>query len=345
MAARKKPTGAASPDLDVASVDLGDLAASLQETIQEDPQPTNDIFLLDALKLAQFEKAGVDPNVVEISVVLHDTQKGRISIPGRYPIESMTLEEVARRWGPGIYEIRGYNSSKRAVAYARHQLRGVAPSPVPRAQATAMHEAGAASSSAEGGSFEQQLMRMLLLKMVEGFAGGPNPGAVDPMRDTMAQMVKMMAMQQQMALTSLQAQQTLNQQNAAPREAMQDRFLALVEKSIAGGKGSAPGGFAEALPVLQLGMSLGQRMAGGAPAVAAEDGSKPPAWLEVVPEIADTVGVPLIVSLAQAFLPPEKAQQVLEAIGEHSKARQAEAKAQEANGGDGGPSGPHVDLG
>lgn len=342
MPPRKKQPKATEPSSpDVATVDLGDLAEQFADQTPEEREPSSDLFVLDALKLAQLEKAGVDSTVVEVSVTLHDTHKGRITIPGRYPIEGLSLEEIARRWGPGIYELRGFNQQKRAVAYARHQLRGVAPAPAPATSASSL-----GGSSGGGDSFEREIMRALLLRMVDQQGGGG--AAADPLRSTMAEMAKMMALQQQMALTALQAQQQISQANAAPAQAMQDRFLALVEKSINGKAQNGGGGFAEAMPILQLGMSLGQRIAGGGSSAivpATDDTPKPPGWLEVVPEIADTVGVPLIVSLAQAFLPPDKAQQVLEAIGEHAKARQAEARAAEQNGGDGAPTSAHVDLG
>jgi hypothetical protein len=93
------------------------------------------------------------------------------------------------------------------------------------------------------------------------------------------------------------------------------------------GNGNGGGTLAELMPLLTLGINLGSRMAGaGAGAGTGEPAEKKNEWLEMVPELADSLGVPLIVALSQT-LPEAKAKEALRAIEEHMKARQAEAHA------------------
>jgi hypothetical protein len=53
-------------------------------------------------------------------------------------------------------------------------------------------------------------------------------------------------------------------------------------------------------------------------------------WIEFASNLSDTVGVPLVATISQALLPPEKAKQVLEAINTHLETRQREAEADAA---------------
>lgn len=55
-------------------------------------------------------------------------------------------------------------------------------------------------------------------------------------------------------------------------------------------------------------------------------------WPSLVGELADTIGVPLVVSISQAVLSPDKAKNVMEAVEAHMKARTAEAEADKAHG-------------
>jgi hypothetical protein len=142
----------------------------------------------------------------------------------------------------------------------------------------------------------------------------------------MTVMGRMTAMQLQ-----IQAANMMKNPNATPEQ--KDRTVELLKTILESTSKPPPPppkqlGFAEFMPILTMGMNMGARMNGGTNGNPAE--KQLPPWLEILPGLADTVGVPLIATLAQAWLAPDKAKLVIEAINEHSGARKAEADAEAA---------------
>jgi len=295
----------------------------------QESEARNDIFVIDPIRWAKLQKEGIDTRITRVRIQVWRNDK-RVKIPGELAPEQARSSDLLRRWGPGLYELAGCNEQGVYIAGARINVddprAGAAPSP-----AFGVPPPPAAASGAA--TFEQQLLQTLLAKAL----AAPAPAAeADPMRDAMAAIVKGMAVQQQMMSQALQLQMQL--QNTSPEKQQGDRMWSILEGMIKRPNptnGGGAGGFAEFLPILQWGMQLGRATVPGAPAVAAADPDAAiPPWLRMVPEVADTVGVPLIVTIAQAVLPPEKAKIVIDAISEHQKARKAEAEADAAAAGD-----------
>ena len=324
---RHKPPPDAGPDAPAVPGNAPDAQPmiDLSDFENQEGEPRNDIFTIDPIRWAKLQKEGIDTRITRVRIQVWRNDK-RVKIPGELAPEHARASDLLRRWGPGLYELAGCNDQNVFIAGARIN--------VDDPRATAAPAAGFAPSPTTapptGQTFEQQLLQTLLTNAIGGAA---RPQEADPMRDAMAAIVKGMAMQQQMMTQALQLQ--MQMQNASPEKQTADRMWTLVEGIVKrpnpNGGGGGGGGFAEFLPILQWGMQLGRATVPGAPAAgpADPDAAIPP-WLRMVPEVADTVGVPLIVTIAQAVLPPEKAKIVIDAISEHQQARKAEAEADAA---------------
>lgn len=314
MAARKKPEPESA---DIGAPEPGPKMIDLSD-FEDEPEKdfVGDVFSPDPMRLEKLRAKGVDVRLTRVRVEYWKEGK-RARIPGEWPPEQCTTEQLLKRWGPGLYQLRGVNDAGNFIAGARLNVEAIpgtaaaAPgAPWNPPQPSGYPNGQPAPAPSGGLTFEQQLLMAVLAGRQQ------QPHEPDPMRDAVGSIVKLMALQLQMQAS---------QKQAGPDE----RLYALLERMMATPvkhtNGSGPP-LAEFMPILNMGIALGTRIAGaGAPGATPEDDLPP--WLRVVPEIADTVGVPLLVTLAQAMLSPEKAKMVLDAITEHSQARKAEAEA------------------
>jgi hypothetical protein len=246
----------------------------------------------------------------------------RVTLKKVFPPNLATVETLERNFPSGTYTCMLKNAANVLLETATHTIEGLAEGPPPPAPGS-LADSGAPRS----GSMLDRVMEMLLIRALD--PPKPEPPREDPMREAMAMMVKSMAVQQQMQAQAMQLQMQMTDRQNAPAAQASDRMFSLLEKmTTSKPNGNGGGTLAELMPLLTLGINLGSRMAGGGAGGGAggEPAEKKNEWLEMVPELADSLGVPLIVALSQT-LPEAKAKEALRAIEEHMKARQAEAHA------------------
>jgi hypothetical protein len=278
----------------------------------DDPSPIGDVLLVDQARMKALADKGLDTNLVRVRVERFSEEHNKFSrLEGEFPPEVVTVKWLRKKFGPGSYMARGLNAGGMFLASGRVSIEAL-PEPVtPQV---------VAASSTPNLNFTE----MLLLKLIEGPRAAPVAPQQDDLRETLAAMSKMIAMQMQAATMSQLRSQVAGQPNGHGSD---EKLYELLKQIVLTG-GTAKrekGGIEEFLPLLQLGISLGARAA--LPGGAKENPNELPPWLSVVPEVADTLGVPLIATLAQALLPPDKAKVVLDVMSEHQQARKAEADA------------------
>lgn len=283
----------------------------------DDPAPLGDVLLVDQGRMKALQAKGTDTSIVRVRIERHSEQLSKfVRLEGEYPPDLVTVKWLRKKFGAGSYFVRGCNVGGMYLASGRVTIEELPEPPVPPVHVQTA-AAGPAALPA-GLSFTE----MLLLKLIEGPRQAAAPVAQqDDLRETLAAMSKMIAMQMQAA--------TMNQMRAqvagpTTNGHSDDKMYALLLK-LATDKREGGGGVESLLPLLQLGINLGARAA--LPAGTKENPNELPPWLQVVPEVADTLGVPLIATLAQALLPPDKAKVVLDVMSEHQQARKAEADA------------------
>jgi hypothetical protein len=296
----------------------------------DDPSPIGDILVVDAAKMKALAAKGSDTTIARVRVEKFSDKDGRyVRVDGEYPPDLVTARWLRKKWGAGRYFCRGHSVGGQYLASGHCTVEAL-PEPV----ATAQLQTAAVVPAPSGGNapltFEQQLLLSLIGN--RGGGGGGGGGGDDGLRETLAAMSKMIALQIQTATMNQVKGQLFG--GAPSNGHSDDKFLDLLKELVRGQvttkRESQSFGLNELLPVLQLGIGLGTR-ASGTPV---KENPELPPWLQVVPDLADTIGVPLIATIAQATLPPDKAQAVLDAIGEHLKARKAEAEAETAAAGE-----------
>lgn len=282
----------------------------------DEPSPLGDILMVDEARMKALRAKGTDTTVARVRVNRFSEPQGRFArLEGEYPPDLVTAKWLRKKWGPGRFHCTGHNVGGQYLASGHVTIDEL---PAPEA-AGPVPSVMAAPVSPNGMSFEQQL----ILTLLQG--RGSAPSQDDGLRESLAAMSRMIALQVQTAtMNQVRGQLGNGQQNGHSSD---DRFFALLGKMLEGqGTKRDTGGFKEFLPLLQLGIALGQRATGVGPARQNPE-NEMPAWLQIMPDLADTVGVPLIAAIAQATLPPDKAEAVLSTIQEHQRARQKEAAA------------------
>jgi len=280
------------------------------------------VFDFDLDSLAKKKAAGhdVEPAFWQVEKWINGK---RTSIDRAFTPSQATLRFLGDTLGAGTYLCVMKNARGQAIARNTRTVDGPEHPPTETGRTLGggtLAENGAPRS----GSMLDRVLEVMLLRALDP---PKTETREDPMRDAMATMVKGMALQQQMQAQALQLQMQMQDRRDAPGNRDSDRLFGLLEKLANGSKGpngtSTGNALAELMPILTLGLNLGSRMAGGAAGAPAEKKNE---WLEIIPDLADSVGVPLIVALSQT-LPADKAREALRAIEEHMRARQAEAEA------------------
>lgn len=284
--------------------------SGFEEPISPTTGTMGDLITLDPVKVRTLREKGVDVTPSRVHVYRWVDGQGRTRLPGEYPPESVSVDFLLKKWGPGSYEWRILNLNSMFIGGGRTfvQKPPEPPKPEPVVLPRTNGNGGGHSDDDPNMRFLQQ---MILTQMAR-----PQVDQ-DPMREAVAQMVKLIQLQMQM-------------QSLAPKAPTTDpAVLELLKQLVAERRApvTTEPSLAQMMPVLQFGLGIGARLAGAPGAGAITNHDDTPAWLKMVPQLADTVGVPMVLSLAQAFLPPDKAKGLLEAVESHMKARQAEAEA------------------
>jgi len=164
------------------------------------------------------------------------------------------------------------------------------------------------------------MMQMVFAKIIER-AFQPQ---VDPMRDSMSNIVKLMALQMQNSQQQLENQLRVQQSGG---DSTSDLLKAILPDLIRQRNTPPPApqqgpGMEQLLGILQFGMQLRDQYSGQ---------DKPPEemadkMLKIMPQLVESIGPSFIVALAQSALPAEKARAVTDAVNAHMRAREAEAR-------------------
>lgn len=322
--AAKKPKNPPSAAAEVATPEASpsvaapfpDLSGMLEEDEGADEEAARrkpgTLITLNPERIATLQKKGIDVRIAKIRIEKTSEEGRKQRVPGEFPPDAVTVEFIMNRWGPGYYEVKGVNAGGMYIGGSSVHVDGVPE--IARANGTGAPQPNGAAPAL---TFQEQLLMALI-------ARPPPPREEDSMRDAIASMVKLMTLQ----MTQQQMQAAMVAQSGAGQSkgGLDSKVLELLERALRPEK--QENGFAQFLPLLQMGVNIGRGMAGGT--VPNPEGDMPP-WMRIVPELADTVGVPLVVTFAQALLGPEKAKDVVEAIQNHDNARRAEAEAEAAH--------------
>lgn len=268
-----------------------------------------DLISLDPVRLAKLREKGHDVVVSRVRFEKWTHERGKVRVPGEYPPELVNADWVLGKWGPGLYEIKAVNSQGMYLGACRANL-APAPSPPARENGSPVQSSNGSNGNGSAGPLsEQSFMQQLVLASL----ARPQPVSAEPepMRQVVGSIAQLMALQ-------LQTQSMQPKTDPVLLELLKEMRAERATKK-------ASPSFTDVLPILQLGLGIGARMGGNGGALVNPDDA--PGWLKMVPQLADTVGVPLVLSIAQALLPPDKAKGLLEAVEKHMAARQAEAAA------------------
>jgi hypothetical protein len=274
-----------------------------------------DLCGVDAGTHARLAGKGIDVRPARVVLCRYkDGQPNRLD--GVYPIEEVTRAWLLRKFGAGSYDVLVYNAQGLRLAVNRAYVVD------DNASFPGLPHGGLPPPSSAPGDepLERQLMRVMMVRALQ-------PPPDDPLKQTVAVMLQMQAQAaaQQAAWTQAQLQMLEARAQGSPNEAWARDLVT----SIVGQKAQAPApgglGGVDPMGMLNLGLALGKQLSGAAPSKD-PDADIPPA-LRILPELADSIGVPLLVTIAQAVLPPEAAARVVEAVKAQQETRQAEAAA------------------
>lgn len=332
---RGRPTKQPSeppPALDVADAAAGiplvDLS-QFDDDNEEQGRTVGDVIVIDPLRIRALQQRGVDTHITRVRIERwRPDGQGAVRVPGEFSPDVVTTDWLKKKFGPGRYTVKGVNAQGNYIASGTARI-GEDVALDDAAQAALNPDAGHVGAPRPlpmngGESFAEKLLLVLLPAMFQQRQAPPQD---DSLRETMAAMGKLTAIQLQ-----VQAANSLKQNSAAPAQDTKDNTLALLKAVLEQSKPAAAPkqmGLGEFLPLLQMGMSIGSRMNGGAPVQNPGEKQLPP-WLEVLPGLADTIGVPLIATIAQSVLPKDTAEQVLKLMTEHLETRKVEAEAEAA---------------
>lgn len=297
--------------------------------------PANsDLVDLTPEQVRRAQEKGIDPTVVTVAV--GRVVGNKIAHLGSFGAEGSTVAGVSAAYGAGLYQI-GYRNPSGSYVGARRihvQADGTAGPPPPLT----------ASVQPFPGSYQRppapSPLEAIAYKMLEQKLLGAQE---DPMRSTLAEVLKLYALsaeqqrqasaaaaesQRQFLQTMMQIQQ-LGGQQQPKSDPNADRMFDLFSKLVIAdrSKPTPPQPVDQFVKALEFGM----RLAGtpGAAAGAADE-SKDPSWLELVMPAVDSIGPPLVSTIAEAVLDKEKAAAVQETMRQHMQARKAEADADAA---------------
>jgi len=324
----------------------GDLADEFAD-FETDERPfcplSCELFAMSPDKAAELQAKHppVDPYVDRLAIArMVGAQKDWIRHPGTnavayFPPTNTTRAWLAGTFGPGSYLVQARNAGNQILGNQRCDA-GVAPGTAPpgffHPQSPGAAPGGQPFSppapqypppygyppSPYQGHWApppapptETLAEKFMMRMMDRFSQqlmSPPPQAphppMDPIRDSVAEIAKLAA------------------QRPPQTESLADKLLpGLIADLLAERRKPNPsseGSPEKTIALLKLGASLFGKKG-------KQDDAE--SWIEIIPDIVDSIGPALIVSLAQAGLPQEKADAVGKAVEAHMNARKAEAEA------------------
>jgi hypothetical protein len=294
-----------------------------------------DLFSFDYDQLASIVEGHPDPHIVEVRLC-RPSANGKPGSRlmrrgvGRWPIEQATMRWLLDLVGPGVWWVQGYNAGGMLVAAARVEAEddgdqatsqptysGPMPPPV------ATPAPAPAPSGPDWWHRPPPWVDALLARLTQP----PARERDSTLADAIDAMGKIIALD--MSREKLKLERARDGENGT--SAQSTALNAIVEIAKEKIKAAAPAptaapvaqpaaGSAEALALLRFGMKIG---AGAPNPGSLEDETK---WLDIVPQVIDSLG-PGLIALAAGALPKEQGRQVLDMLEKHMRAREAEAKA------------------
>lgn len=285
-----------------------------------------DLFteVYDAQKHAELEANGRDPVGCRIKLYRH-TNGRRSSIAGIWPVEQTSIGWLTSHFGPGSYDVQLLDRHNRYVMQQHHDLdagsvHGYPPPPYPFPGAPHVHPGYPFNPSGAPPAHNAPFPHP---HPPPWYPPQPPPPPMDPMRDAVASFAKLLGVQMQMEEMRLKRQQHYDAPSDR-REGREHEITLLLLKNAIADKGKKNGGgdVPQSLESLRFGIALGERLSKKNPD---DDDIE---WIkEAVPSAIQHLGPGLIATIANAALPPEKAEAVLNIIEQSQKNAAEEAKA------------------
>lgn len=304
------------------------LADEFADPVRPYVDPTCELVSLTADQIEDFRAKKLDPYIDRLSIAkLVGGQKNWINHPEHgtrayFPPAGATRAWLAQTFGPGSYHIEARNCKSQVLTSCRADVGltpGAAPpglyhplSPGMSPQPYAAQHAPVAAPAYQPQSTHDRFMEAILARFIDrdmGRAPPPPPPPPDPMREVVASIATL--------VTAMAAQRP-----EPPRESTADKLmLAIIPKLLDRPRENpAPSAELSIEKTINL-LALGKKLFGDKKD---DDDSK---WLDAALEMVDSIGPAVVVGIAQAALPPDKAEAVTEAVKQHMAAREAEAKA------------------
>jgi len=261
--------------------------------------PAWDFFDVDAVKLRQ-KKANHQPiRVQRVRFQRVTAGNKKQGIEGEYDARVVNRAWALQKFGPGKFFVVGVNSRGHYVAGATIRLGGPVVVPIgatPSAEWEPMQNAGAPVMQTPGDA-NQQMSQQIIQAAVQRLMTDVRPAAppMDPIRDAIAQSMKMMSLQMQMQM----------QAAAAAKPAGPDPLTMMLFKELIARRENPGGGMDEGIKFLTLGMQIA---AGGKASDDGDDGPEP--WMEILKTAVDRMGPGTVSLFSHAFLNVEQAKAV-----------------------------------
>lgn len=288
----------------------------------EEDEPVSDLVAVPAETYRRHVSRGIDPRVAR--VILKRYENGiPASVDGQWPVEVVTRRWILEKLGPGSYDLLCMNAAGQRVTINRAYI--TPDLPPPGAPLT-----GAGAEAPLGGeSLERQLMRVMMLKAMNG----GQADHADPLREAIGSITKLIALQMQQMQVQLQMAQA---SPAAQAESQSWKLVHALMQQRQAAPAPAPApvspGVEQMTQILNLGLSIGKSLSGAGKSD--PDADMSPA-LRILPDLAESIGQPLLMAIAQAVLPAEKAKAVADMMRAQAEVRAAEAAAPDTDDAEG----------
>lgn len=263
-------------------------------------------------KHAELVAAKRDPVGCRVRIKRHIDGK-RVQLPGMWPAEQTNSHWLLQTFGPGIYEAQLTDRNNRYVMQERNAVEG------------AQYPGSSAIPQQMAHGYGPPGMMPPPYFPPAGYpyappAPAPAPVPVDPMREVMAGMVKMMQAQMTLDTMRMNRQASIDAPAVKNDDRQHELMMLLVKSSLEQKNGRANGkqnGETGQMEGLKMGLTLGQLL------VATQNGKQDEDWLkELLPSAVEHLGPGVIATIAHAVLPNEKAEAIVSIVEQQVKASQ-----------------------
>ena len=275
--------------------------------------PSWDFFEIEPERLHAVREKGNDPRIDKIRLKKYVGAK-RVAIAGEWDASSVNLEWLYENFEPGKYEVLAVNRRGYFVTGGKVEI-GVTHDETPA------YEPGrtrATTAAAYRGGYRQQgsIQDRIIEAALERFLQPAAP-AVDPMKDSIASLVKLIGVQQASAAQNLTTQIDLMRNGAnGGGKPQTDPITALLLKELITSRREETGGVDNAIEALKLGLQL-KDMWGGDGQPSADTESKE--WIVIAKSAIENLGGPVTSAIAHGIFGAEGAAPIDDLIKEQMR--------------------------